>query len=104
MKEEWEEIPVETTPPGAKVSISNGMTCHTPCHLEFERGKVYELKISKDGYKSETLKLNGRSIDGWVWGNLVFLVGLPVGIAIDFYTGYAFDFSPGKIEKELKKP
>lgn len=103
MKEEWEEIPIETTPPGAKVTISNGLVCHTPCHLEFERGKSYELKIDKEGYKPETLRLNGKSIDNWVWGNLVFLIGLPVGVVIDFYTGYAFDFSPGKIEKDLKK-
>ena len=103
MKEKWEEIQINSTPPGAKVNVSNGKVCHTPCHLELERGKSVNLEIGKNGYQSEKISVSGKSLDGWLWGNLVFLIGLPIAVAVDFYTGYSYDFSPDNIELELKK-
>lgn len=103
MKEEWEEVYISTEPAGAVVSVSNGEVCHTPCHLELERKKSVDLKISKEGYEEVAYSINGRSLDGWLWGNLVFLIGLPIAVGVDFYTGYAYDFSPGDIVVQLKQ-
>jgi len=103
MKEEWEEIYIDSKPPGALVKVDNGQQCHTPCHLELERSKSVNLSINKEGYETKKHFVNGKSLDGWLWGNLVFLVGLPVAVAVDFYTGYSYDFSPSSIEVDLKK-
>jgi uncharacterized protein YceK len=103
MKEEWEEVYIESTPAGAQVQVDNGQSCHTPCHLELDRGKAYKLTLQKDGYEEHSYDLNGKSLDGWLWGNTVFLIGLPIAVAIDFYTGYAYDFSPSEILVDLKK-
>ncbi len=102
MKEEWEEIQIDTEPSGAKVTVNNGQICHTPCHLELERGRSFQLQISKEGFKPQEYRINGKSFDPWIWGNLVFIVGFPIGVAIDFYTGYAYDFSPSRIKTQLK--
>ena len=103
MKEEYEELYIETQPAGAIVSFENGMSCHTPCSLELERGENYQLSINKPGYQSVRKSISGSSWDGWLWGNLAFLFAMPIGIGVDFYTGYAYDFSPEKIQVELKK-
>ena len=103
MKEEWEEVYIETQPAGARVKVNNGQECFTPCHLELERKKGVELSIEKEGFQAESYSISGHSLDGWLWGNLVFLVGLPIAVGVDFYTGYAYDFSPSEIVVELKK-
>lgn len=103
MKEDWEEVFIETKPAGAVVSVSTGEKCHTPCHLELERKKSVNLKIQREGYEDHEYFINGRSFDGWIWGNLVFLLGFPIGVGVDFYTGYAYDFSPGEIIVDLKE-
>ena len=102
MKEDWEELDIETQPPGAVVTISNGQVCHTPCSLELERGENYSVTITKPGYQTETHQVSGSSWDGWLWGNLAFIVAFPIAIGVDFYTGYAYDFSPDLIKRDLK--
>lgn len=103
MKEEWEEVFIDSTPPGAQVQVSNGEVCHTPCHLELERSKSVDLTISKEGFPEKKYSINGKSLDGWLWGNLVFLVGLPIAVGVDLYTGYAYDFSPDEIKVDFTK-
>ena len=103
MKEDFEEMFIETTPAGAIATFSNGLSCHTPCSLELERGENFKISIAKPGYQTVTRSISGSSWDGWLWGNLAFLPAMPIGVAIDFYTGYAYDFSPEKIVVELKK-
>lgn len=102
MKEEWEDIYIETDPPGAIVNVDNGQKCFTPCHLELARKKNYNLVIRKDGFAEKKYFVSGRSIDGWLWGNLVFLLGLPIAVGVDFYTGNAYDFSPSHIVVQLE--
>ncbi|MCB9026322.1 MAG: PEGA domain-containing protein [Bdellovibrionaceae bacterium] len=103
MKEEWEEIFIKTNPPGAEVAASNGESCFTPCHLELDRKISVDLTLKKEGFEEEKYNVNGKSIDPWLWGNLIFLIGFPIAVGVDFYTGYAYDFSPSKIELDLKK-
>jgi len=103
MKQEWEQLIIETKPAGAVVNLSNGVSCHTPCTLELDRGDSYAVKIKKPGYKEYDVNVKGNSWDGWLFGNLVFVFGMPIAVAVDFYTGYAYDFSPDKINVSLQK-
>lgn len=102
MKQDMETLPINTTPPGATVKIGEHQ-CHTPCELELPRKQKFEVIIQKSGYAPAKTSVSGSSLDGWLWGNLVFLVGAPIGIAWDFYSGAAWDLSPNEISYELKK-
>lgn len=103
MKEELEEFYIVSTPPGAVVSMNNGMKCHTPCSLELERGSDYSLILKKPGFKETKHEIKGSSWDGWLWGNIAFAFALPFAIGYDFYTGYAYDFSPETLAVDLEK-
>ena len=102
VKDPYEEFIIDTLPAGAKVTYGN-QTCHTPCTLDLKRRQQYDVSITKSGYKSLTYELNGKSWDGWLWGNIVFLVGAPIGVAVDFITGKAYDYSPSEIKVKLEE-
>ena len=102
MKQEYEELFIRSQPAGAFVELTGGLSCHTPCSLELERGSDYSLTIKKPGYKTKQMDVNGSSWDAWLLGNIVFIV-FPVAVAYDFYSGYAYDFSPDEIEVDLQK-
>lgn len=102
MKDDTEELTVETQPAGALVKMGE-YTCHSPCHLEVARQKHYDLTIEKPGFQPQKEHVTGWSWDPWLWGNLVFLFGLPIGVAVDFYTGKAYDLAPAQITTDLKK-
>jgi hypothetical protein len=102
IRDDIELVPILTEPAGALVK-GGPETCHTPCDMELERKKEYNLVITKPGYKTERVELSGSSLDGWLWGNLAFLVGAPIGVIWDFYSGKAWDYDPEEITLELKK-
>ena len=101
MKEEEERVLIESQPPGVRVDLGEQI-CHTPCTLEFPRGKNLTAVFTKSGFKSQTHKINGSSLDGWLWGNLSYLFLFPIAVGVDFYTGYAYDYGPDELNIEME--
>lgn len=101
MKEKEERIWIDSQPLGVKVDLGEQI-CHTPCTLEFPRGKNLTAVFTKPGFKSQTHRIRGYSLDGWLWGNFAYLVLFPIAIAIDFYTGYAYDYGPDQLHVEMQ--
>lgn len=102
MKEDYEELYIESNPPGATATLNNGIVCYTPCNLDLERGDNYDVEISKPGYEKIQKHVSGSSWDGWLWGNLAFLIAAPIAVGVDFYTGYAYDFDPEIVKVDLQ--
>ena len=49
-----QEFTVESTPPGARVSTSNGFQCDaTPCTFRMPRKDEFRATVSMDGYVAE---------------------------------------------------
>lgn len=101
VNDNYVDLPVETEPPGATVTY-NGQTYITPCALEIPRGeeRTVIVRVEKPGYKPVEIRLE-RSLDGWLWGDIV--CGGLIGLAIDFISGDAYDLDPAYIKKRLKK-
>src|SRR5215469_3054723 len=106
-------IPVASTPAGAKVSIydrSNTlvMTNTTPFVAPLDpkfgyfKGQTYRLVFEMPGYSPAEISLNS-SVSPWYFGNLVFggLVGM---LIVDPLTGAMFNLTPEKIEQPLSGP
>jgi hypothetical protein len=98
----WE---VRTTPPGAQVKTSNGMTCDsTPCSLRMMRKDEFSAAVSKAGYKTVNIqvhhKLSGSGGAGLA-GNV--LVGGLIGLGVDAYTGASLDLTPNPVDLALEK-
>lgn len=47
-----ESFVIETTPAGANVTLSNGLSCMTPCSLKVKRRPLLQVTIEKSGYKT----------------------------------------------------
>jgi uncharacterized protein YceK len=104
------EIPVASTPAGAKVSIydrSNTlvMTNTTPFVAKLDtkfgyfKSQTYRLVFEMPAYQSAEVQLDS-SVSGWYWANLAFggLIGM---LIVDPLTGAMYNLAPDKIEQTL---
>ena len=98
---------INTKPQNAKVTLSNGITCKTPCKLKLKRKKEFTVTIEKPGYHTYTTvvtsSINAKGA-GLMSGNVIIAGGLP-GAAIDAGTGAAYRLKPNPLLiKLVRKP
>lgn len=93
-----QDIPVTTDPPGATVTAED-TSQSTPSTLTLERNRDYVLTITKEGYKTEKIKIE-RVISGAAAGNLLGFTML--GMAIDSASGAMWDLKPENIVVTLR--
>ena len=94
---------VETTPPGARVDLTNGQSCAaTPCDFKLKRKSEFTVNISKLGCEPASVfvshELSGKGAVGMA-GNVV--VGGVVGVGIDAVTGATQDLHPNPVQVAL---
>lgn len=89
----WE---VKTTPEGARVATSHGMSCEpTPCSIKMPRKSRFTASISKPGYKPASVSVTHRMSGGGgagMAGNV--LVGGLIGAGVDVASGAMLDLTP----------
>lgn len=90
---------VESDPPGAAVSIDNGMTCDaTPCSFKVKRKGALVVTVSKDGYDPSTHTVNTQVAGGGgaaMAGNV--LLGGIIGAGVDASNGAMLDHKPNPL-------
>lgn len=101
-----QEFTVESTPPGARVSTSNGFQCDaTPCTFRMPRKDAFRATVSMDGYVSQEHQVSsGISGGGAVGlaGNVVF--GGIIGGVVDASSGAMNDLTPNPLVVILRTP
>ena len=94
-----QQFTVETTPPGARASTSNGFECvSTPCTFRMPRKDPFRVTVALDGYASQTVEVtSGVSGAGGtaMAGNI--LVGGLIGGAVDATSGAMNDLKPNPL-------
>ena len=95
---------VATSPPGAAVRTSDGLTCSpTPCTLHVSRKAKFTATITKPGYNPETVYV---SHDVTLGGGIAFagnlVLGGLIGMTVDYVTGSAEDPYPRQLDLNLK--
>ena len=103
-------IPVESTPPGATVSIydrSNTLVSKQttpfvvslPIKFRYFKAQNYRLVFDMPGYQPAESNLES-TVSGWYFGNI--LIGGLIGMLIvDPLTGAMYNLKPEKIERSL---
>lgn len=94
---------IQTTPVGASVALSNGLSCTSPCSLKVKRRGDFVVTISKDGYETVTSNISS-SIDtggGAAMAGNVILGGV-IGAGIDAGTGAMHSHKPNPLVVTLK--
>lgn len=99
-----QQFTVETTPPGASVSTSNGFQCAaTPCTFRMPRKDEFRVHVELEGYAPADANVtSGMSGGGGAGlaGNV--LIGGVIGIGVDATSGALNDLSPNPLQITLQ--
>lgn len=101
-----QEFTVQSTPPGARVSTSNGFQCDsTPCTFRMPRKDAFRATVSLDGYVIQAHEI-GSGISGGgaagMAGNVIF--GGVIGAVVDGNSGAMNDLTPNPLVVTLRTP
>jgi hypothetical protein len=102
-----QKIKIASKPSDAKIVITqlNSVTetnvweGKTPAAVKLSRKSSYLVKITREGYQATEVPVEYKSMNGWIWGNIIF-GGFP-GIIVDSLTGAAANIGPDEISVEL---
>lgn len=101
-----QDFTVESTPPGARVSTSNGFQCEsTPCTFRMPRKNGFRVTVSREGYASQEIEVTSGVSGGGaagMAGNVIF--GGVVGAVVDGTSGAMKDLSPNPLVVVLLTP
>lgn len=101
-----QEFTVESTPPGARVSTSNGFQCDaTPCTFRMSRKDEFRATVSLDGYVTQEHNIQSGMSGGGaagLAGNVIF--GGIVGGVVDASSGALNDLTPNPLVVSLRTP
>jgi hypothetical protein len=99
-----QEFRVESSPPGASVTTSNGFACaSTPCTFRMARKAGFTVTVAKEGYVEQTHSVESVLSGGGgaaLAGNL--LVGGIIGAGVDASTGALNDLRPNPLVVTLE--
>lgn len=98
-----QNLRVESTPPGARVQVSNGMGCDsTPCAINMSRRSNVTVTVSRAGclpaqvqVTHATSRAGTAGLIGNAWN------GGFIGVAIDAETGATQDLRPNPVRVDL---
>lgn len=101
-----QEFTVQSTPPGARVSTSNGFQCDaTPCTFRMPRKDEFRATVSLDGYVAQDHDIKSGISSGGaagLAGNVIF--GGVIGAVVDGSSGALNDLTPNPLIVILRTP
>lgn len=101
-----QEFTVESTPPGARVSTSNGFQCDaTPCTFRMPRKDAFRATVSLDGYVTQEHEIRSGISGGGaagMAGNVIF--GGVIGAVVDGNSGAMNDLTPNPLVVTMRTP
>jgi len=100
----YERFIIETEPKGAKVTLTSGETCISPCNLLKKREESFSCRVEKNGFEpievSIEPKVVGPGVAGFA-GNAV--IGGIIGAGVDIYSGAALGLYPNPAIIQLQE-
>lgn len=94
---------VQTEPSGARVSLSTGQECTTPCTLKLKRKHPFTVTIEKEGYidvvTEVVSQVSGGGAAGMA-GNVI--IGGLIGIGVDAASGATKELKPNPLQVNLE--
>ena len=93
-------IGISSQPPGAEVVIDNKMYGKTPVSAKLRRKDNHHIVVEMEGYEPYEVILT-RQTSGWVFGNILFCIGAPIGLAVDAIAGGMYSLSPDQVNAHL---
>lgn len=98
-----DKLRVDSEPPGAQVTLSNGQAGTTPATFKLPRKKGVEVEIAKPGYEPQKVFVSSKFSDAGgtaLAGNV--LIGGVIGLGIDGLSGATLSLKPNPVSVTLK--
>lgn len=94
---------ITTTPTGAEVTMSNGLSCTTPCAMKVKRRPGFAVTIEKEGYKTVITNVISQisGAGGAAMAGNILLGGI-IGAGVDGSTGAMNELNPNPLHIELE--
>lgn len=93
---------ITSTPPGANVDMTTGISCHTPCQLKMKRKTNFFATVSKPGFESQTFEVKSSASTGGGFGFAGnALLGGVIGAGVDLSNGSTRTLIPNRIDAVL---
>jgi hypothetical protein len=97
-----EPFEIVSMPAGARVSLSTGETCVTPCKLELPRAVAFQARVSLPGYATQVVAVASRLSAGGAVGFLGNgMIGGVVGAGEDVESGAMRSLVPNPLRVRL---
>lgn len=93
-----QDYEITSKPDGAKVTLSNGQSCTTPCQVSLKRRNDLTATVDLPGYKSEKIFIQSRTGGAGV-GNI--LLGGVIGAGVDASNGSMNSLYPRPLNVKL---
>lgn len=90
----YQNIPVTSEPPGAKVRSDTGVSIVTPGKLDLRRNQDHTLVAEYPGCEPQQRELK-HGLQGWFWGNI--LLGGIIGGVVDLASGASDKLQPSTV-------
>jgi hypothetical protein len=97
-----DQIGFNSTPSGAEVHTSNGLSCVTPCTLTIKKNEEFVATFEKPGFQPQQVPVARVVVGAGVAstaGNVI--AGGLVGIGVDALTGAGYDHVPNPVNVVL---
>jgi hypothetical protein len=95
---------IDSSPPGAAVQLTTGLSCTTPCKLKLKRKDSFTARFTKEGYEPTEVEVKSKVAGGGIGaataGN--FLAGGIIGAAVDATNGSMRTLYPENLSVTLK--
>lgn len=101
-----DELRILSRPSQCQVVVSGDYDTNgtTPMTIALKRRGNYNITISKEGYDSQTVRVESKtSGKGVSTSTLNLIIGGVVGVGIDAYSGAWYDLKPNPVVVELNK-
>lgn len=100
----YQKVTVKSIPQNAEVITSHGYGCdETPCSFYVPRNKSFEMKISKPGFSTKTVKIKTiLSNVGTAQGLGSVVLGGVIAGGYDVYKGSVLELDPNTVTVELE--
>ena len=98
-----EAFVIESTPSGAVASLSNGLSCTTPCSLKMKRKSEFVVTLEKQGYRTVQANVTNQVAGGGaagMAGNV--LIGGLIGAAVDAGSGATLELVPNPLSVTME--
>jgi hypothetical protein len=93
-----QDYEMSSQPQGAKVTLSNGQSCVSPCKISLKRRNDLTATVELDGYKTEKVYIQSRTGGAGV-GNI--LLGGVIGAGVDASNGSMNSLYPRPLNVKL---